>query len=610
MAALVAACTAMVMVVVGMPAASAAAGYVVTGRLVSDDGKPLAGLKVRAVPAAGYGSVGSSKTVTTNAKGDFRLPMPKAGSRFLLEAFDPARTATADTWGDCVEPARTKVLTTFIGSRGKQTFTDLDPITGYKARKSSHIRSGTHRLSASSGFDVKVEGATSDAFPSVEIIREDGTYASTSNCGDLSHGFIPGRYTIEVSAYRFETKRIRTTLERGEVEKHTVVLDDVPAARVTGTLTIEGKPVPDALVVATDGDDRWFSATDANGAYDIHTYWNPTDAMPADEPLSVTVQSTNDARFAGLGRTKIVLKDGVTTQLDISDAPTADRGVVRGRFVRTGRPSSGTAELRTLSGALVASVELGNRDVFLIGAPAGTYRLAYVDPQGDRFSYTTVRVAAGTTTQLGNVKVTRKTAKIYGKVPRGFTVVVRALDGKSHTPTWGDVVRDRYSIEDLIPGRYTIEYARSGYVSKNISVNVRTTKRQDAPRLQKAGRVQGTIVYKANGKRVPDDAMVHVEMTSKRTGRVGERGIKDHDSSFSVKHRYATAGKYALKLMAPRDTARCGVWIEESVSKTCSPVEGINSWRSPYYWDGRKIFRLTGGTNNVGKVQVVMRGGL
>ena len=141
-------------------------------------------------------------------------------------------------------------------------------------------------------------------------------------------------------------------------------------------------------------------------------------------------------------------------------------------------------------------------------------------------------------------------------------------------------------------------------------MNVRTTKRQDAPRLQKAGRVQGTIVYKANGKRVPDDAMVHVEMTSKRTGRVGERGIKDHDSSFSVKHRYATAGKYALKLMAPRGTARCDVGIEESVSKTCSPVEGINSWRSPYYWDGRKIFRLTGGTNNVGKVQVVMRGGL
>jgi len=604
-AALVAACTAMVMVVVGMPAASAAAGYVVTGRLVSDDGKPLAGLKVRAVPAAGYGSVGSSKTVTTNAKGDFRLPMPKAGSRFLLEAFDPARTATADEAGECVEPARTTVLTTFIGSRGKQTFTDLDPITGYKARKSSHIRSGTHQLTASSGFDLTVAGMERSEYE-VEVLREDGElaygrapFSAGPDCGALDHGFIPGRYTVVVSTNGYESVRFSSTLARGEVERR-----EVAFSRRTATLavTAQYKGEPGLGVVRGVAGDQQIifqsNSSEQRGRY--------TATVPTGVPVRVTYEPLDD-NVGSLGGTTVTLQPGEARELTLSEQPTAQEGLVRGRFVVPGKDSRRTAELRTMSGDVVAEAKMWDRDVFLLGAPPGMYRLVYTSDVHNAFSYTTVRVTAGQTTQLGNVSATRKGVKLYFDVPKsGAKLDIRVLEGKGAVQS--SVSGGRYRLY-VIPGTYKLEFVRAGHLSKVVTVKARSTKRLTPPKLLKMGAVHGTIVYARNGKAVPKDAMVDATMTSKRTGDIKSRSTKDFDASFTIPKRAVPAGRYAVDLDSPPTSQRCGVWVFE-MEQPCYPAEGVNSWRSPYFWDGREVFRLKGGSNDLGKVEVHLRGGL
>lgn len=579
------------MAAVGVPAASAAS-HLVTGTLVSASGAPLAGLQVRAVPAAGYGSVGATTTVTTNAEGSFSLPMPKAGTRFLLEAFDPARTEASASSPECREPARTSVLTTFIGSRGKQTFTDLDPITGYKARSGSSISSGTHELTASSGFDLTITGAE-EYERTVTVLRADGQEAYWGECGALDHGFIPGRYTVVVGGQGYDEVRIPATLTRGEVEKHAVTLKRTPMATVTGTVVMGGKPVDMAVVEATTGDESVRATTGEDGSYKL--------TAPAGKPLTITASA---GAYAGLGRTSISLDPGAPARLDLTEAPTADRGVVVGQFVRSGKSSSGSVELRNASGDVVASADLDNREVFHLGAPAGSYRLVYVDGRNNLFSYTSVRVAAGQTTQLGNVSVIRKTAKIYGDVAAGTKLTATILSGKSDGFDY--VSGGRYRLEDLIPGKYTVRFDRPGYVSKTVTVTARSNKRLTPPRLAKRSVVKGAIVYAANGKRVATDAMVHATLTSKRTGDVAARSVTDHDSSFTIAPRGVTAGRYAVELSAPDRDARCSA----EPGEVCYPAVGVNTWRSPYFWDGREVFTYSGGSNNLSTVKVALRGGL
>ncbi|GHG54735.1 hypothetical protein GCM10011331_20750 [Flavimobilis marinus] len=580
------------MAVVGMPAASAAS-HAVTGTLVSASGEPLAGLKVRAVPAAGYGSVGATTTVTTNAEGSFSLPMPKAGTRFLLEAFDPARTEASASSPECREPARTSVLTTFIGSRGKQTFTDLDPITGYKARSGSSISSGTHELTASSGFDLTITGAE-EYERTVTVLRADGQEAYWGECGALDHGFMPGRYTVVVGGQGYDEVRIPATLTRGEVEKHAVTLKKTPKATVTGKVVMGGKPVDMAVVVATTGDKPVVAISDEDGSYKL--------TAPAGKPLTITANGAG--AYAALGRTSISLEAGASTRLDITEKPTTDRGVVRGRFVRPSKSSWGSVELRTAGGDVVASADLDNREVFHLGAPAGSYRLVYVDGRNNLFSYTSVRVAAGQTTQLGNVSVTRKTAKIYGDVAAGTKLTATILSGKSDGFDY--VSGGRYRLEDLIPGKYTVRFDRPGYVSKTVTVTARSTKRLTPPRLAKRSVVKGVIVYAANSKRVATDAMVHATLTSKRTGDVAARSVTDHDASFTIAPRGVTRGRYAVELSAPDRDARCSA----EPGEVCYPPIGVNAWRSPYFWDGREVFTYSGGSNNLSTVKVALRNGL
>lgn len=575
-----------------MPAA-AAAPLVVTGRLVSDVGVPLPGLHVRAVPAAGYGSIGASTAVTTDAAGDFTLPMPAAGSRFLLEAFDPARTATASSSQACVEPARTSVLTTFIGSGAKQTFTNIDPITGYKARSASSISSGTHQLAASSGFDLTVEGVP-EADRTVTVLRADGEAAYEGSCGALDHGFIPGRYTLVVGGQGYDTVTIPTTLSRGEIEKHVVTVKKTPSATVTGKVVMDGSPVDMAVVEATTGDVSVRATTAPDGSYTLKA--------PAGTPLTITVRDAG--RYSDLGRTSVTLAEDTTTELDLTEKPTVDRGVVRGRFVAPGKTSTGTVELRTVSGEVVASADLRNRDVFHLGAAVGRYWLSYVDGRNNVFSYKSVQVVAGETAQLGNVRVTRKTLKIWGDVGSASKLTATVLSGKSQATDY--VTSGRYRLEDLIPGRYTVRFDRPGYVSKTATVTARANKRLTPPKLAKRSVVRGTIVYAQNGRSVSADAMVHATLTSKRTGDVAARSLSDHDAAFTIAPRGLTAGKFAVVLSAPDRDARCA----KEPTELCYPAAGVNSWRSPYYWDGREVFKYSGGSNNLGTVKVVLRGGI
>lgn len=506
------------MAVVGAPAVSAATPEV-TGRLVSDSGAALAGLQVRAVPAAGYGSVGSSKAVTTDAQGNFRLPMPRAGTRFLLEAFDPARTSGAGAYGECREPARTRALTTFIGSRGKQTFTHVDPITGYKVREGSSISTGTHKLAASGGFDIDVvdDPAVSQSWVSIE--RRDGEEAASEDCGDLDHGFAPGAYVVVVRATGYPDARVPTTLGRGEVERHVV--------RLT-------------------------------------------------KPTSPT--------------------------------PGADAGAVRGRFVRPGKSSSGIVELRTSDGVVVAKKKLKNRAVFTLEAPAGRYALVYRDTRSHVFSYSTVRVQARQTTQLGNVRVTRKAVKLYGDVPRGVKMTATVVSGKTTATT--TVVGGRYRLEDLIPGTYRIEFRRPGYFSKTVTVKVRSTTRLTPPTLAKIGGVRGTVVYAANGKHVSRDAQVQAALTSRRTGDVGWRDPSDLDATLKLRpwsHLSVPRGRYAVELRAPSRSETCG---GEHAEDPCYAAAGINAWRTPYFWEGREVIKLSSSTTSVGKIAVRISDGV
>ena len=512
---LLAALLAAMMVVAGMPATAGAASLSVTGRLVDDAGEPLAGLSVQAVPAAGAGSLGSTKAVRTDADGRFSLAMPTAGKRFLLKAWDGSGSSVAGA-SECVEPERVRVLDTFIGSRGVQTFIDLDPITGYKARSGSDIASGTHKLAATSGFDVDVTPALGTT--NVRVLRADGGSAYDGlDCGELDHGFVPGRYTLVFSADGYETKRISTTLERGEVESHSVAL--APAG---------------------------------------------------------------------------------------SSSAQANVGSVRGRFVTPGSTTTGKVTLVNGAGTVVDSEKLSAREVFVLDAPAGTYRLVYVDAKRDRFSYTSVRISAGKITQLGNVNATRKTVLLYGNVPSGVQVDVRTTSGKVvRTDT---NAKGRYYLKDLVPGTYRVTFQRPGYLEKTVKVKVRKKTRLDVPRMTRSGAVTGTIVYGANGLRVPDDAMVDAVLTSKRTGVVAQREPEDHDASLVLRPDGIAAGKYAIVLGSPDPGARC--WDDDWDYVECYPYTGVNSFRQPYYWYGKKIVRVGSGSNDVGTIKVDLRGGL
>lgn len=589
---MVAILTAALVAMVGIAPASAAAREV-SGRLVSDSGAPLAGFKVRAVPAAGYGSVGSSRAVTTDVNGNFHLPMPKAGSTFLLEAFDPARTSGANKDDRCVEPARTQALTTFIGSRGKQTFSKLDPITGYKARSKSSIRSGVHRLASSSGFDLAVPGVPADAVR-VSVLRKDGVAAYTPGCGALDHGFVPGSYTLKVEANGFAPVSIPTTLKRGELEKRTVTLAERPMATVRGAVTSAGTPRSWDLTITGPGVDISIPNT---RSYSV--------SVPADVPLSIT-------RDDGIGHSDVRFPAGTTTTLDLTDEPTSARGVIEGRFLANGKHKPWRdIELRSPDGDVVAEMSMrgaGAYRSFRLGARPGTYRLVWVDGANHVFSYTTVRISAGETTQFGDRAATRKTAKLWGDSTLGLRV--RIVSGKTEGATalsWGET---RYRLENLIPGTYKVRFDRIGYVSKVVTVNVRTSKRLTPPKLAKRSPVKGTIVYAANGRPVAHDSQVRATMTSKRTGDVARRSSSSRDARLVIGPRDVTAGKYAVELSAPgRSTASTGCVTIPSTA-ACIGAQGVNAWRSPYYWDGREVFRYKAGSNNLGTVKVHLRGGL
>lgn len=504
------------LVVAGMPATAGAASLTVTGRLLDDAGVPLAGMNVQAVPAAGASSLGTTTAVTTDGEGRFSLPMPRAGKRFLLKAWD-GNGSSVEGASECVEPAKVRVLDTYVGSRGAQTFLDLDPITGYKARSGSSIDTGAHRLAATSGFDIDVTPALGTT--NVRVLRADGGSAYDGlDCGALDHGFVPGRYTLVFTANGYETKRIATTLERGEVESHSVTLAPEGAA----------------------------ASAQANG------------------------------------------------------------GSVRGRFVTPGSTTTGKVTLVNGAGTVVDSEKLSAREVFVLDAPAGTYRLVYVDAKRDRFSYSSVRISAGKVTQLGNVNATRKTVLLYGKVPSGVQVDVRTTSGKVVRTDAN--AKGRYYLRDLVPGTYRVTFQRPGYLEKTVKVKVRKKTRLDVPRMTRSGAVTGTIVYGANGLRVPDDAMVGAVLTSKRTGVVAQRDPEDHDASLVLRHEGVTAGRYAVVLSSPEKDLVC--YDEDWDADECFPYTGVNSFRQPYYWSGKKIVRVGAGSNDVGTIKVGLLGGL
>jgi hypothetical protein len=482
-------------------ATSAPARGWVTGRVVDQSGKPVAGDLVdaigpREVPEAGIIAPRTDRRTWTDADGRFRVRQAAPG--YLIQICDPEpsdRTVCRET------ALGVDHLITYVGPG--RTVTDSWVLQTSLFAPQPEVRHlGQVTVKPQSYVHGRLRHA-SNALVQIERLNGSVAYRAVTDAdGDYRiSGLAPGHYRMSGGGNGEGWLPWRShviTLGSGR----DVQVDGVlrRGARVHGILTSGGRPVPsvDVLLRRRGGDVVAAATTDSSGRYRL------SGQRPGDYRVGILYDGSDYQRH-GVSVTLPEPTSSVVRDISVT------RGAVITIAVRSGRgPATDLVdELRNAHGRPVAGHTSDSRGhVRYTGLSSGTYH--FYGAQGDRFASATIRVHANRTYGLGRLRLTRPTLTMSGTTAPH--AVVSATTGDQCPPD-GEVrlgaftvieranARGHYTLSGLVPGRFMLRSNGwpANYVPRCVSgVSIRSDTHYDLP-LDVGSVAAGRLVYATTG---------------------------------------------------------------------------------------------------------------